>query len=60
MLMPCEECKYYVGNKCWHYGKLNLGQKWEKIVKGCEKDHDRTEPNLFNQFMANGKENDIS
>ncbi len=39
MLMPCEECNYYVGNKCWHFGKIDLGKQWEKIVKGCEKDH---------------------
>jgi hypothetical protein len=38
MLMPCEECNYFIGNRCWHYGKLYLGQQWEKIVRGCEKD----------------------
>jgi hypothetical protein len=52
MVTPCEECKYYIGNKCWHYGKLNLGQQGEKIVMGCEKDDDRTEPNLFNRYMS--------
>jgi hypothetical protein len=38
MLISCEECNYYVGNKCWHYGKMNLGQQWEKIVRNYEKD----------------------
>jgi hypothetical protein len=38
MVISCEECNYYVGNKCWHYGKINLGQKWEKIVRSYEKD----------------------
>ena len=37
MVTQCEECKYNIGNKCWHYGKMNPGQQWEKIVWGCEK-----------------------
>lgn len=38
MLMPCEECNYFIGNKCWHFGKMNLGQQWEKVTRDCEKD----------------------
>jgi hypothetical protein len=37
MVILCEECNYYIQNKCWHFGELNLGQQWEKIVRGCEK-----------------------
>jgi hypothetical protein len=37
MLTRCEECNYNTGTKCWHYGEMNLGQQWEKIVRGCEK-----------------------
>jgi len=37
MGMPCEECKYYKGNKCWHVGTMNLGEQWETIFRGCER-----------------------
>jgi hypothetical protein len=37
MLMPCEECKFYLGNECWHVGNMNLGEQWEKIFRGCER-----------------------
>jgi hypothetical protein len=35
MGMPCEECKYYTGNKCWQVGAMNLGEQWEHIFRGC-------------------------
>ena len=37
MVILCEECNYYKGNKCWHFGQMDLGKHWEKIVRGCEK-----------------------
>jgi hypothetical protein len=37
VVMPCEECKYNTGDKCWHVGTMNLGEQWEKIFRGCER-----------------------
>jgi len=37
MVILCEECNYYIENKCWHFGKMNLVQLGQKIVRGCEK-----------------------
>jgi hypothetical protein len=38
MVIHCEECNYYLGNKCRHFGKTNPGQQYEKIVRGCDTD----------------------
>jgi hypothetical protein len=40
MVSLCEECNYYIENKCWHFGRMNLIQQLEKIVGGCEKYRD--------------------
>jgi hypothetical protein len=37
MLMPCEECKLYLENECWHVSNMNPGEQWEKIFRGCER-----------------------
>jgi hypothetical protein len=37
VVMPCKECKYNAGNKCWHVDNMNLGEQWEKIFRGCER-----------------------
>ncbi len=38
MVILCEECNYYIENKCRHFGKTDPGQQREKNIRGCDKD----------------------